>query len=75
MANSTLSPGRPSEAIVRLRQSAMREMDAPQLNVRSVTGPKFDVEHDEAGGNDIDLFPKYDGEFNPHVGNGRGPIG
>lgn len=75
MANSTLSPGRPSEAIIRLRQAAMKEMDAPQLNVRSVKQPAFDVEHDEASGNDIDQFPQYHGEFNPHVGNGRGPIG
>jgi hypothetical protein len=75
MANSTLSPGHPSEAIVRLRQAAMKEMDAPQLNVKSVAGPSFDMEHDAEGGNDIDNFPKYQGDFNPHVGNGRGPIG
>lgn len=75
MANSTLSPGRPSEAIVKLREAAMKEMDAPELNVRSVSLPDFDLDHSSSNGDDSLDMPQFHGTDNPHVGNGRGPIG
>lgn len=76
MANSTLSPGRPSSAIVRLREAAMKEMEAPQRYVTKFNRPVFDHEHDVDSEFDESVgYPQFHGEFNPHVGNGSGPIG
>lgn len=75
MANSTLSPGRPSAAIVKLREAALKEMDAPSMGVRSVSAISFDHDHDSENGDDLKDFPQFHGTDNPHVGNGRGPIG
>jgi hypothetical protein len=79
MANSTLSPGRPSEAIVKLREAALKEMDAPETNIRSVHELSFDHGHDEQSARiDEDApmgTPVFHGTNNPHVGNGPGPVG
>ena len=75
MANSTLSPGRPSAAIVKLREAAMKEMEAPELNMRSASIPVFDHAHGSSNGDDSLNAPQFHGTNNPHVGNGRGPIG
>ncbi len=53
MANSTLSPGRPSAAIVKLREAALKEMDAPSMGVRSVSAISFDHDHDSENGDDL----------------------
>lgn len=75
MARSTLSPGRPSEAIVKLREAALKEMEAPDVNVRSVKLPDFDADHSSTNEDDSLNMPQFHGTDNPHVGNGRGPIG
>lgn len=75
MANSTLRPGRPSDAIVKLRDAAIRDMEAPDLNVSSVRVPDFDYEHDSVNSHRPEEIPTFHGTDNPHVGNGRGPIG
>ena len=75
MANSTLHPGNPSEAIVRLRDAAIRDMDKPQLNVKSVRAPSFDVDHEVINPDTSREFPEFHGTNNPDVGNGPGPIG
>jgi hypothetical protein len=75
MANSTLSPGKPSAAIVKLRNAAMAELDAPQLNIVNVSEPSFDAVHDEEPASGRTEFPRFRPISNPHVGNGRGPIG
>ena len=53
----------------------MKEMDAPELNVRSVSLPDFDLDHSSSNGDDSLDMPQFHGTDNPHVGNGRGPIG
>lgn len=76
MARSTLNPGRPSAAIVKLREAALREMDAEDQNT-SAEDPDFEITHDAGNythGNKS-LVPDYSVSDNPHVGNGRGPIG
>ncbi len=79
MANSTLNPGRPSAAIVKLREAALKEMEAPELNVAPAPELTFDKEHDErARSGDSESLaevPQFHGTNNPHVGNGAGPIG
>lgn len=75
MAHSTLHPGRPSEAIVKLREAALKEMDAPALNVRSVNTPSFDHEHDAVSSDQLTDIAEFHGTNNPDVGNGAGPIG
>jgi hypothetical protein len=75
MANSTLSPGRPSVAIVRLREAALKEMDAPDVNIRSARIPEFDQAHRSTNEDDSLAMPQFHGTDNPHVGNGHGPIG
>ena len=61
--------------ITNLRDAALREMDAPQLNVKSVQEPSFDHDHDAENSDDLREFPQFQSAFNPHVGNGNGPIG
>lgn len=79
MANSTLSPGRPSDAIVRLREAALKEMDAPELDRKTVRELTFDTEHDEESASVSEAspfgIPVFHGTNNPHVGNGAGPVG
>lgn len=75
MANSTLHPGRPSDAIVKLREAAIKDMEAPDLNVRRVWVTEFDHEHDSTNADRDKDIPEFHGTDNPHVGNGRGPIG
>lgn len=75
MANSTLSPGRPSGMIVKLREAALKEMDAPDVNVRTARLPEFDQDHSSTNEDDSLTMPQFHGTDNPHVGNGRGPIG
>ncbi len=75
MANSTLSPGRPSAAIVKLREAAMKEMEAPQMGLTQFHEPTFDHEHGPGNLETSNEFPQYHGANNPHVGNGSGPIG
>lgn len=75
MANSTLNPGKPSDAIIKLREAALRDMDGPMLGVRSVRVPTFDHSHDADALDQETDTPDYETANNPHVGNGTGPIG
>ena len=53
----------------------MKEMEAPELNMRSASIPVFDHAHGSSNGDDSLSAPQFHGTNNPHVGNGRGPIG
>ena len=77
MANSTLSPGKPSEAIVRLREAALRDMERAPEGVSAHEDPSFDHAHSSAtpAYRPEDHVPETPYGNNPHVGNGRGPIG
>lgn len=75
MANSTLRPGRPSDAIIKLRQYALSEMDKPDRNIVVYKTPDFDLEHEQESSDSDVIVPTLHSSFNKHVGNGRGPIG
>jgi hypothetical protein len=70
-------PGQISDALLRLREKALEEIEAPDPMVRSGKEVIFDHAHtaesprvDEDYPKDV---PQYDGPNNPHVGNGAGP--
>lgn len=76
MSKSTLSPGVVSQTIAKLRDDAIREMDAPE----SGSVKAGEISFDRA----IDVQPKftnldhpldtppYPGPNSPHIGNGSG---
>lgn len=76
MSRSTLKPGIVSEAIARLRDQAIREMDAPENGSMKVGQISFDRAVDTAPKTvnlDAPLdVPLYQGPNSPHTGNGSG---
>ncbi len=74
--NSTLRPGKTSEKVRRLRDAAIKEMEAPEKGSFALERLKFDVGH-EITPRQVDLdYPKdvaqYHGQNNPCIGNGPG---
>lgn len=76
MSRSTLKPGIVSEAIAKLRDQAIREMDAPEKGSMKVGEISFDRAIDvEPRIINLDApvdAPLYPGPNSPHIGNGSG---
>lgn len=76
MSKSTLSPGRVSETIAKLRDGAIREMDAPEAGTLKAGELSFDRATDvqpKITNLDHPLdTPAYPGPNSPHTGNGSG---
>lgn len=80
---STLHPGKVTDAIRKLRDAALREMDATPSGEKKAEGVKFDHSHaatpapairsqeDFDTQNGVAMFP---GVHSPHIGNGSGGV-
>lgn len=74
--SSTLRPGKTSDKVQRLRNEALREMNAPDAGSFKAGVVSFDRQHDVTR-KDFDMdypkdVPQYQGPNSPHVGNGSG---